>query len=61
MFTTLEPQSTCEHILNITNAGASNVTIDGVFGHVPLLTAAVFVEGGERPQLFDIDLMHPSL
>jgi uncharacterized membrane protein len=62
LFTTLEPQNTGEHILNITNAGASNVTIDGVFGHVPLLTAASsFVEGGERPQLFDIDLSTFSL
>jgi hypothetical protein len=62
LFTTLEPQNTGEHILNITNAGASNVTIDGIFGHVPLLTAASsFVEGGERPQLFDIDLSTFSL
>ena len=62
LFTTLEPQNTGEHILNITNAGASNVTIDGIFGHVPFLAAASsFVEGGERPQLFNIDLSTFSL
>ena len=62
LFTTLEPQNTGEHILNITNAGASNVTIDGIFGHVPFLTApSSFVEGGERPQLFNIDLSTFSL
>jgi uncharacterized membrane protein len=62
LFTTLEPQNTGEYTLNITNAGARNVTIDGIFGHVPLLTAASsFVEGGERPQLFDISLSTFSL
>jgi hypothetical protein len=62
LFTTLQPQNTGEYTLNITNAGASNATIYGVFGHVPLLAAAgSFVEGGERPQLFDISLSTFSL
>jgi len=62
LFTTFEPQNTGEHILNITNAGATNVTIYGIFGHVPFLTAAsTFAEGGGRPQLFDISLSTFSL
>jgi uncharacterized membrane protein len=62
LFTTLQPQNTGEYTLNVTNAGASNATIYGVFGHVPLLAAAgSFVEGGERPQLFDISLSTFSL
>ena len=62
LFTTFQPQNTGEHILNITNAGATNVTIFGIFGHVPFLTAAsTFAEGGGRPQPFDIDLSSFSL
>ena len=57
LFTTFQPQNTGEYILNITNAGARNVTIYGIFGHMPLLTAAsTFAEGGGRPQIFDISL-----
>jgi len=60
LLTTIQPQNTGEYILNITNAGASNVTIYGIFGPMPLLTAASsFVEGGERP--FDISLSTFSL
>ena len=62
LFTTFQPQNTGEHILNITNAGARNVTIYGIFGHMPVLTAAsTFAEGGGRPQLFDISLSTFSL
>ena len=62
LFTTFQPQNTGEHILNITNAGASNVTIYGIFGHMPVLTAASnFAEGGGRPELFDISLSTFSL
>jgi hypothetical protein len=62
LFTTLQPQNTGEYTLNITNAGARNVTIYGIFGHVPLLAAASsFVESGERPQIFDISLSTFSL
>jgi uncharacterized membrane protein len=57
LFTTFQPQNTGEYILNITNAGARNVTIYGIFGHMPVLTAAsTFAEGGGRPQIFDISL-----
>ena len=53
LFTTFQPQNTGEYILNITNAGARNVTIYGIFGHMPVLTAAsTFAEGGGRPELF---------
>jgi hypothetical protein len=62
LFTTFQPQNTGEYILNITNAGARNVTIYGIFGHMPLLTAASsFAEGGQQPPLFDVDLSTFSL
>ena len=62
LFTTFQPQNTGEHILNITHAGANNVTIYGIFGHMPVLTAAsTFAEGGGRPELFDISLSTFSL
>jgi uncharacterized membrane protein YgcG len=62
LFTTFQPENTGEHILNITNAGANNVTIYGIFGHMPVLTAASnFAEGGGRPELFDISLSTFSL
>src|SRR5215207_5698456 len=32
LFTTFQPQNTGNHILNITNAGAKNATIYGIFG-----------------------------
>ena len=48
LFTTFQPNSTGNYILNITNAGAKNATIYGIFGYMPLLTAASsFVEGGQ--------------
>ena len=50
LFTDFQPQNTGNHILNVTNAGANNVTIYGIFGHIPLLTAAsTFAEGGQSP------------
>jgi len=62
LLTTIQPQNTGEYTLDITNAGANNVTIYGIFGPMPLLTAASsFVESGERPQLFDISLSTLSL
>ena len=61
LFTTFQPQNTGEYILNITNAGARNVTIYGIFGHMPLLTAAsTFAEEGQPP-LFDVGLSSFSL
>jgi hypothetical protein len=55
LFTTFQPQNTGNHILNITNAGVSNVTIFGIFGYSPLLTAASSLEEGGQP-LSGIDL-----
>jgi uncharacterized membrane protein len=61
LFITFQPQTTGEHSLNITNAGSRNVTIYGIFGPMPLLTAASsFVEGGQSP-LSGIDLSSFSL
>ena len=61
LFITFQPQTTGEHILNITNAGSRNVTIYGIFGPMPLLTAASsFVEGSQSP-LSGIDLSSFSL
>jgi hypothetical protein len=40
LFTTFQPRSTGNHILNITNAGAGPVTIDATFGHMPFITSA---------------------
>jgi hypothetical protein len=50
LFTTLQPQNTGNYILNITNAGASNVTIYGIFGYMPLLTAASSLVDGDQQQ-----------
>ena len=56
LFTDFQPQTTGNHILNVTNAGATNVTIYGIFGYLPLLTAArSFEEGGQSP-LSGVDL-----
>jgi hypothetical protein len=56
LFTDFQPQTTGNHILNVTNAGATNVTIYGIFGNLPFLTAArSFEEGGQSP-LSGVDL-----
>ena len=39
LFTTFQPQTTGNHILNITNAGAAPVTINAMFGYLPFITA----------------------
>ncbi|MDQ4012987.1 MAG: hypothetical protein M3146_04595 [Thermoproteota archaeon] len=40
LLTTFQPQTTGNHILNITNAGAAPVTINAMFGYIPFITAA---------------------
>jgi uncharacterized membrane protein len=40
LFTTFQPQTTGNHILNITNAGTIPITIDATFGYMPFITAA---------------------
>jgi hypothetical protein len=39
LFTTFQPQSVGNHILNITNAGSAPVTINAMFGYLPFITA----------------------
>jgi hypothetical protein len=57
LFTTFQPQNTGNHILNITNAAARNVTIYGIFGYMPLLTAASSLEEeGQQLPLPGLDL-----
>ena len=38
LFTTFQPQSVGNHILNITNAGSTPVTINAMFGYMPFIT-----------------------
>src|SRR5215208_4090055 len=40
LFTTFQPQNTGSHILNLTNTGATPVTINAMFGYMPFITAA---------------------
>jgi hypothetical protein len=40
LFTTFQPQTAGNHILNITNAGAAPVTINAMFGYIPFITSA---------------------
>jgi hypothetical protein len=40
LFTTFQPQNTGSHILNLTNAGATPVTINAMFGYMPFITGA---------------------
>ena len=57
LFTTFQPQNTGNYILNITNAGASNATIYGIFGYMPLRTAASsLVEGDQQLALPSLNL-----
>ncbi len=50
LFTTFRPQSTGNHILNVTNAGPAPVTINAMFGYMPFITApASTTELGGQP------------
>ena len=40
LFTTFQPQTTGNHILNITNAGTIPITTYATFGYIPFITAA---------------------
>ena len=61
LFTTFQPQNTGNHILNITNAGVSPVTIDAMFGYMPFMTSATPPsEQGGQP-LPGVDLSSLSL
>jgi hypothetical protein len=39
LFTTFQPQTTGNHVLNITNAGTGSVAIDATFGYMPFIMA----------------------
>jgi hypothetical protein len=55
LFTTIQPENTGDYTLNVTNAGANNATIYGIFGYLPLLAAATsFEEGGQQLPGFDL-------
>jgi hypothetical protein len=61
LFTTFQPQSTGDHILNITNAGEASVTIDAMFGYIPFITtASTPSEQGGQP-IPGVDLSSLSL
>src|ERR687896_2143171 len=61
LFTTFQPQNTGNHILNITNAGVSPVTIDATFGYMPFIASATpSSEQGGQP-LPGVDLSSLSL
>ena len=61
LFTTFQPQSTGDHILNITNAGEAPVTIDAMFGYIPFITtASTPSEQGGQP-IPGVDLSSLSL
>ena len=62
LFTTFQPQSTGNHILNLTNAGTSPVTIDAMFGYMPFITAGNPPPSGQVGQpLPGVDLSSLSL
>jgi len=61
LFTTFQPQSTGDHILNLTNAGEAPVTIDAMFGYIPFITtASTPSEQGGQP-IPGVDLSSLSL
>jgi uncharacterized membrane protein len=61
LFTTFQPQSAGDHILNITNAGEAPVTIDAMFGYIPFITtASTPSEQGGQP-IPGVDLSSLSL
>jgi hypothetical protein len=59
LFTTFQPHTTGNHMLNITNAGAAPVTINTMFGYMPLVTAPTSGESGQP--LPGVDLSSLSL
>jgi uncharacterized membrane protein len=61
LFTTFQPQTTGNHVLNITNAGAAPVTIDAMFGYMPFITAASPPSGAGGQPLPGVDLSSLSV
>ena len=60
LFTTFQPQNTGNHILNITNAEATPVTINAMFGYIPFITSAAPTGAGGQP-LPGVDLSSLSV
>ena len=62
LFTTFQPQSIGNHILNITNAGSAPVTINAIFGYMPFITApASTSDGGGGQPIPGVDLSSLSV
>ncbi len=61
LFTTFQPQSTGNHILNITNAGATPVTINAMFGYMPFVTAPASASDEGSQPLPGVDLSSISV
>ena len=61
LFTTFQPQSTGNHILNITNAGAAPVTINAMFGYMPFVTAPASASDEGSQPLPGVDLSSISV
>src|ERR671912_836798 len=60
LFTTFQPQNTGNHVLNITNAEATPVTINAMFGYIPFITSAAPPGAGGQP-LPGVDLSSLSV
>jgi len=61
LFTTFQPQTTGNHVLNITNAGAGSVAIDATFGFIPFIMAPAFNSGEGGQPLPGVDLSSLSV
>jgi len=61
LFTTFQPQTTGNHMLNITNAGAAPVTINTMFGYMPFVTAPASTSYESGQPLPGVDLSSLSL
>jgi uncharacterized membrane protein len=61
LFTTFQPQTIGNHILNITNAGTAQVTINAVFGYMPFITAASPSSGQVGQPIPGVDLSSLSV
>src|SRR5918912_1156402 len=61
LFTTFQPRSSGNHILNITNAGATSVTINAMFGYMPFVTAPASASDEGSQPLPGVDLSSISV
>jgi hypothetical protein len=61
LFTTFQPQTTGNHVLNITNAGAGSVAIDATFGYMPFIMAPASNSGEGGQPVPGVDLSSLSV